>query len=73
MVLNNFVYGDRKMYNKNTLEIINEEIEIKRGKLNELVLMENSNDLVLELSMELDNIINLYYESVNGMIYNNIK
>lgn len=71
-VLNNFGYGDGKMYNENTLEIINEEIEIKREKLNEMLLMGKSNDLVLKLSMELDIFINLYYESLYSIIYSKL-
>lgn len=49
------------MNNSNLLENLKVEIEFKRKKLNKLVLRENDNELILKLSMELDNIINLYY------------
>lgn len=49
------------MYKANTFKIISNEIEIKRIKLNKLVLTESDIDLILKLSMELDDLLNLYY------------
>jgi len=49
------------MNNLNLLENLKLELEFKRQKLNELVLSENDKELILKVSMELDNIINLYY------------
>ncbi|OLS01969.1 aspartyl-phosphate phosphatase Spo0E family protein [Tissierella creatinophila] len=49
------------MYKANTLKIINNEIEVKREELNELVLIKSDKDLILKLSVELDGLLNLYY------------
>jgi hypothetical protein len=52
-------YGEMK--DANMLEKIKEDIEIRREKLNCLVLVEDSNESILNLSMEIDNLINMYY------------
>lgn len=49
------------MNNLNLLKNLKLELEFKRQKLNKLVLSENDKELILKASMELDNIINLYY------------
>lgn len=58
------------MINFNTKMMIN-EIEIKRDKLNNLVLLGINSDSVLNLSIELDKLINLYYKSIEDTIITN--
>lgn len=47
-----------------SLENIKKEIERKQEGLNKLVISETNKNKILKLSMELDNIINLYYNNL---------
>lgn len=44
-----------------SLENIKKEIERRQQELNELIISEINKNKILQFSMELDNVINLYY------------
>ena len=58
--------GMGKRCNEQLLEELKTEIEIKREKLNSLVIGEVSKEEVLKFSIELDELIHKYYKYSNA-------
>lgn len=54
-----------KMCHEYLLEELKSEIEVKREKLNNLILREVSKEEVLKFSVELDKLIHKYYKYSN--------